>query len=137
MRVSYLIYIFIAILLTATSCDEDECCVTPPEVTLLGDWQLDKLCFSNGASTCNEDDLWDPDYSESVTFTADTYSFDRDGEICAGSYELTGLGFDMTADPNSSCVFEDSQYIIIELTKDKLTMSPQCIEGCPHVYVRK
>lgn len=118
--------------------DDDICCVTPPEiVTLVGDWKLDKLCFSNGASSCNEEDLWEPDYSECVTFTEDTFSFDRDGVMCIGNYVLTDMGFTMKAESRSECVFETIDYIIIEHTFDKLTMSPLCIEGCPHVYVRK
>lgn len=136
----YKLIILCLIIISFSACDSEECCVNPPEseATLIGEWRLDKLCFSNGASTCNEGDLWEPDYSECVTFTEDTFLFDRDGEICSGTYVMTEWGFDMTPDASSACIFENAiSYNIIELLVDKLTMSPFCTEGCPHVYVRK
>lgn len=134
------LYILFSFLLLI-ACDNDDCCVTPPEseveITLIGEWRLDKLCFSDGASTCNEDDLWEPDYTECVTFTADTFSFDRDGELCTGTYTITDFGFSMTADATSTCIFESIDYQILDHKVDRIVMSPFCTEGCPHVYVRK
>ncbi len=133
------ILLTLALSLALVSCDETECCINlEGEITMVGTWKLSKLCFSNGASSCNSEDLWDADYEETITFTAQgEYSFDTEGVICNGTYERVGdLDVNLTA-TSGDCNFEETTRLVTRLTESEMIFSPQCIEGCPYLYVRQ
>lgn len=120
-----------------SSCSEKECCVTPPEPTMEGTWKLDKLCFSNGASSCNEEDMWDADTDQFLTFTDSEFTFDIDGEICTGTYVRDGETMVQATFTGGDCTNEERSYILTRLTATEMIFSPLCIEGCPHLYIRQ
>lgn len=107
------------------------------DITLIGKWDLKKLCFSDGASSCTIDDMWDADYSEIVTFfESGEFSINRDGEDCQGTFTTpreNGILLKAGGDP---CFFSEIEYSILSQTADTLIMSPLCIEGCPMMYTR-
>lgn len=121
------------------SCSSTECCLpVDQDNLLLGEWRLSKLCFSDGASSCNEEDMWDADFSEIVNFYADgSFSFDKDGDVCSGQFEYDGeMDIDLTATDGTNCNFDNTIFWVTRLTESEMIMSPRCIEGCPHLYVR-
>lgn len=131
--------IFLIILsLSIISCTEQECCALPEEPTLVGTWKLSKLCFSNGASSCNEEDMWDAEEEEILTFTEDgSFSFNKEGEICSGTYLREGeMDVNLTA-TGGNCNFDETTFWLTKLELDEMIFSPRCIEGCPHLYVRQ
>jgi hypothetical protein len=133
------ILIALALGLALMSCDETECCANPDgDITMVGTWKLSKLCFSNGASSCNSEDLWDADYEETITFTTGgEYRIDNEGVICAGDYEREGeLNVNLTA-RSGDCNFKETTRLITKLTETEMIFSPRCIEGCPYLYVRQ
>lgn len=129
------------------SCTEEECCVVPDESTIdgtiVGTWKLSKLCFSDGASSCNEDDLWDAETNEILTFTEDgNFTFDIEGAICNGTYSINEQGETVIQDVNlirtsGDCSFEETIYWLSKLSATEMILSPRCIEGCPHLYLRQ
>lgn len=121
------------------SCSEQDCCAMPVgEPKILGTWKLDKLCFSNGASSCNEEDMWDAEINQVITFNENgEFTFDTDGEICSGTYDIdTDLFVNLIASAGS-CTFEETIYILELRSVNEIMFSPRCIEGCPHLYVRE
>jgi len=131
--------LFLAILsLCLLSCEEQDCCVTPEEVTMVGSWKLSKLCFSNGASSCNPSDMWDADYEEILTFTSQNeFTFNNEGEICSGTYTRVGeMDVELTAE-SGNCNFDETVFWLSSLTATEMIFSPRCIEGCPHLYTRQ
>lgn len=136
-----LIVIILPLFLLA--CSEKECCVFPEEPTLVGTWKLSKLCFSNGASSCNEEDMWDATTNEVLSFTEDgNFTFDIDGTICNGTYviiEQEGVevqNVDLVA-TGGDCSFDKATFWLGQLTVNEMLFSPRCFEGCPHLYVRQ
>jgi len=132
-----LIIIFI-LSLFAFGCTEQECCVMPQEVTMIGTWKLSKLCFSNGASSCDLDDLRDADYEEIITFSGDgSFTFNNEGDICSGQYSRSGeIDVDLIAE-SGNCNFDETVFWLTSLTDTEMIFSPRCIEGCPHLYIRQ
>jgi len=120
------------------SCEEQDCCAMPEEATMVGTWKLSKLCFSNGASSCNLEDLRDADYEETITFTSDSkFTFDREGEICSGSFNhVDEMDVELTSE-SGNCNFDETVFWLSSLTATEMIFSPRCIEGCPHLYIRQ
>ena len=124
------------------SCSETECCGPPEEITMVGHWKLEKLCFSTGASSCSEEDMWNADTDEVLTFREDgTFTFDIEGEICEGNYEIVALEAETISNVNlnstvGNCNFTETIFWLGRLTYDEMIFSPRCIEGCPHLYKR-
>lgn len=138
-----ILLIAIILPLLFVACSEQECCVLPEEPTLIGTWKLSKLCFSNGASSCNVEDMWDADTNEVLTFTEDgNFTFDIEGSICSGTYSMTEQEGVVIQDVNliatgGDCSFDETIFWLSKLTIDEMILSPRCIEGCPHLYVRQ
>ena len=120
-----------------SSCSETDCCVFPEETTMTGTWKLSKLCFSNGASACNEEDMWDADIEQTLTFTETEFTFDTEGDICNGSYIRVGETNVELTSTSGSCNFDASTYILSRLSANEMIFSPLCIEGCPHLYIKE
>lgn len=120
-----------------SACTEQECCALPEEVSVIGTWKLSKLCFSNGASSCNEEDMWDADQDARITFTDTEFTFDTEGVICSGTYVVSNdTNVELTA-TGGDCSFETNSYFLGRLTATEMMFSPLCIEGCPHLYIRQ
>lgn len=121
-----------------SACTEQECCVLPEEPTIVGTWTLTKLCFSNGASSCNEEDMWDADFSETLTFTEDgNLTINRDGDLCSATYAVRENRFVDLVATSGNCNFDNTTFFLGKVTSEELLFSPQCIEGCPHLYIRQ
>ena len=129
---------YMIICLGILSCEEKDCCVTPEEITMVGTWKLSKLCFSNGASSCDLEDMWDAEHEEIITFTEDgSFTFNNEGDICAGSYARSGESdVELTAE-SGNCNFDETVFWLSSLTANEMIFSPRCIEGCPHLYTRQ
>lgn len=123
---------------TVISCSEQECCALPEEITMVGTWKLSKLCFSNGASACEFEDMWDAEHEETITFTEQNeFTFNNEGVICSGYYARFGeIDVELTAE-SGDCSFDETVYFLTSLTSSEMIFSPRCIEGCPHLYIRQ
>jgi len=124
------------------SCSEQECCPIPEgEPKLIGTWKLDKLCYSDGASSCNEEDMWDAEISQIITFfESGEFTFNINGEICSGTYlnKTNDINDVVTLNATlGNCNFESASYFLELRAVNEIMFSPQCIEGCPHLYVRE
>ena len=132
------ILILVLISMALYSCEEQDCCAMPEEATMVGTWKLSKLCFSNGASSCDLDDMWDAEHEETITFTADNqFTFDKEGDICSGFYaRVTDTEVELTAE-SGNCNFDETVFWLTSVTATEMIFSPRCIEGCPHLYIRQ
>lgn len=114
------------------------CCSDEPEMvgppTLVGSWELVKVCFSTGGASCDEKE---PDYQESISFTeTGRLELVRDNEVCAASYTYDGVeSLNLVADDNN-CNFDQTTYRVSELTEMTLVLFPPCREACSQTYMR-
>ncbi len=124
-------FIFISICLTFCSKTEEQ------DITLVGMWRLDKVCYSDGASNCDNDSLEDPGSDEVFIFRADgTMRLTTGNTSCDGAYEYDGKEIlDLNSD-NTSCNFSNTTYRVFDLQANSVTINPPCREACIKAYVR-
>jgi len=126
--------IFIFISICFTFCSESEV----QEITLVGSWKLDKVCYSDGASSCSNDKLQDAGSDEVFTFNADGSLNLRTGNTeCNGTYEYDGVEILMLNSDNASCNFSNATYRVYDLMANSVTINPPCREACIKTYLRQ
>lgn len=107
------------------------------EVTLVGQWKLDKVCFSNGASSCDKENLQDAGSDEVFTFNADgTLSLRTGNTECSGTYEFDSNEILSLNSEDTSCNFSNTTYRVFDLLANSVTINPPCREACIKTYVR-
>ena len=117
-----------------TFCSESE----EQAITLVGTWKLDKVCYSDGASTCSNDNLEDAGSDEVFTFNADGSLNLRTGNTeCSGTYEYNGMEMLILNSDNASCNFSNATYRVLNLLANSVTINPPCREACIKTYVRQ
>lgn len=135
-----LITLFITGLLVLACSSGDTCPdvgICEGDATLIGDWELDQQCFSNGASSCSEENLETPDFIETISFREDgSLTITIDGVVCNGSYSFDGEeSLDLQAD-DTNCNFDNTTFSVFDLTPNTVTINPPCREACIKKYVR-
>ncbi len=126
----YLLFLISCIILT-TSCTSREFGCEATQFDLVGKWGLIESCFDigDGIQNCT-------DHNGELTyeFFADgtVMIFDRD---CVSNYVLEDLfiRFSSAAD-NQDCI--DASFFFGVIDACKATISPLCVDGCPHTYVK-
>lgn len=105
--------------------------------TLVGQWKLAKVCYSYGATTCDEEEMWDAEEDEILNFNEDgSFSFNKEGEICSGSF-LREREFDVKLSASSgNCSFDETIFWLSKLELNEMIFSPRCTEYCSHLYTR-
>lgn len=127
--------------LLVTACSSGDTCpdggICANDETLIGDWELNKQCFSNGASSCGEENLETPDFMETISFGEDgTLTITVDGVVCNGRYSFDGEeSLDLQAD-DTNCNFDNTTFKVFDLTPISVTINPPCREACIKQYVR-
>lgn len=106
--------------------------------TLVGQWKLEKVCYSYGAGSCDEEDMWDAEEDEILTFAEDgSFSFNKEGEICTGIYfREDDYNVKLTAS-GGNCSFDKTIFSLRKLEINEMIFSPKCTEHCAHLYVRQ
>lgn len=124
---------FILLSICFTYCSESE----EQEITLVGTWKLDKVCYSDGASTCSNEMLQDAGSDEVFTFNSDGSLNLRTGNTeCSGTYEYDGKEILILNSDNASCNFSNATYRVFDLMANTVTINPPCREACIKTYVR-
>jgi len=107
------------------------------EITLVGQWRLDKVCFSDGASVCSNELLVEASFDEVFTFNADgTMNLTTGNTACRGTYEYDGLEDLILNSDNASCNFSNATHKVFNLEANSVTINPPCREACIKSYVR-
>ena len=129
----YRFILFILIPICFTFCTDPE----EQEITLTGKWKLDKVCYSDGASTCSNDLLQDAGSEEVFTFSTDgTMNLVTGNTECAGTYEFDGTSSLVLNSDNASCNFSNATYRVFDLLSNSVTINPPCREACIKTYIR-
>lgn len=132
-KLAVLILIAISILINATSCSEQE----EQEITLIGQWELNEICFSDGASRCGEAEIKAPDFKETMTFNTDgSVVIIRDGSECIGTYNYDNKEELVMQADDADCNFDNTTFRVFDLTSTTVTINPPCREACIKRYVR-
>jgi hypothetical protein len=124
---NYIAVIYLGLVLISSACTIDEEC-QDQEFSLLGKWGLVESCFDIGDGTKN----CTGHNRES------TYEFFEDGTVhivntnvnCISRYELEGTSLEVTSD--ADCLTQSFFFNMLDVCT--ITISPLCIEGCPHRY---
>jgi len=128
-----LILIATSTLISATSCSKSE----EQKITLIGQWELNEICFSDGASRCDEGEIKAPDFKETMTFSSDgSVVIIRDGSECIGSFTYDNKEELIMKADDANCNFDNAIFRVFDLTTNSVTINPPCREACVKRYVR-
>ncbi len=130
MRHLSLFFLVIAFALSSCSSEEVEC--QEFEFALIGEWGLIETCFDigNGVQNCEDGDLrfrFNFIDEESVLFI--------DGnEECMALYRIEDGLISFSGTIDGACL--DRSFFFSIIDQCTVTISPLCVEGCPHTYVK-
>lgn len=132
-KVAIIILVASSFLVGLISCSDSE----PQEITLIGQWELNEICFSDGASSCNEEEIKSPDFEETITFNADgRFLIIRDGSECKGAFTYDGRQELVMEADNNICNFDSVAFRVFDLAATSVEINPPCREACVKRYVR-
>jgi len=106
-------------------------------ITLVGKWKLEKVCYSDGASSCDNDKLQLVLFDEVFTFNDDgTMKLFTEDVTCRGEYTYDGKEMLDLYSEQGGCNFSNTTYRVFNLTANTVTINPPCREACIKTYIR-
>ena len=124
-------------LLALCSCSESMSGENEEQISLIGQWKLEKVCYSDGASSCGEDKLQIVLFNEVFTFNEDmTMNLVTDNTTCRGTYTYDNKEMLDLNSKDGNCNFSNTTYRVFDLTANSVTINPPCREACIKTYVR-
>jgi len=119
------------VVITLFGCTE-EGCGSDGDVTLIGKWGLVESCFDIGNGTRNCTDHNQEEWFE--FFEDGTVRVNNENFNCISNYKVDGSILSLLSTDGEGCSEQSFFFELVDACNARI--SPMCIEGCPHTYVR-